>query len=143
MKLSSTRLKSDAASDRQGYSFKCNKCSYVAKRDSHLTLHLKFKHAVKEKNKSLALEDKTCPQCSKMFCKRSNLERHIKYIHRITEGFDCDVCKLNLPSKEILDSHKKTHAVERKDDVNTKEYKKAKEAKEKDCEVKCFTVRNL
>ena len=42
----------------------------------------------------------------KMFYWISNLEVHIKNMHLITGGFDCEVCTLYLPSKEVLESHK-------------------------------------
>ena len=86
---------------------------------------------------------KTCPHCSKTFSGSSNLERHVKTKHRIAEEFDCEVCQLNLPSKEMLESHVKSDAVECKADVSSKDYPKASKsggfnAKEKDFEVKCF-----
>ena len=32
-------------------------------------------------------------------------------MHLITEGFDCEVCTLYLPSKEVLESHKRFFSI--------------------------------
>ena len=120
----------------------CKHCGKTFKSKWNLKRHEAELHKVKTRLYSDA-STKTCPHCSKMFSKSSNLERHVKTKHIIAEEFDCEVCQLNLPSKEMLENHVKSHSVECKADISSKYCPKASKsggfnAKEKDIEVKCF-----
>jgi uncharacterized Zn-finger protein len=68
------------------YSFVCDQCSFLSKRNSLLLRHVRIKQVKSDPSKNLSTEDKnTCPYCSKILSYSAKVKRHIMNIHE-TEG---------------------------------------------------------
>ena len=83
------------------YSFACDQCSFLSKRNSLLLRHVRIKHDNIDPSKNLSTEDKkSCTYCSKIFCNSAKVKRHIMTIHK-TEGSH-DVIEENVKTSASL-----------------------------------------
>ena len=60
-------------------SYKCEQCDYISKNQLSLSHHIREKHSLEPKNKSVW----TCPQCNEKFNERYKLTTHCLNKHQL------------------------------------------------------------
>lgn len=78
---------------------KCEICSKIFTRRSHLLRHMKRIHG-----KSLSGQMHKCEDCNKEFGRRYHLDRH-RRIHTIAPEYECVTCSEKFDQSELLDKH--------------------------------------
>ena len=139
------------------FPFECDKCSYKAKRKSHLSRHIINKHSDLSKDES-SVDKTTCPHCKKMFHSSSKVKRHIRLLHERLDRINCEMCDKSYASKTALEYHIRSHklgddqvnavAAENKQSDNSEyvnDVSKLKQNSTKQCHPceKTFQVKNM